>query len=234
MKSLFYLKVLPLVLAASFLVPRSALAAETFPPVDEQVGELKTALQTVVDETQDVVVRFSGEKKIEKSLNKAKGCAEKALAALDQKPHPKGLKKVASQVKKMGKLWDKALKAAEKLPPPVDTKKNVETREYLLDRINIWSGALLLAMALLITFLLSYSYSYFDYFTKGIEGKHIKANERYLGALGCFGMIGSFNPALFVWGAQTVKGFGLMASSMVLCVVLLSFVLKMQSRMETR
>jgi hypothetical protein len=211
MRALAALRVLPLILAATFLVPKPALAIDPFEPFAEEMDNLVAAFQQVIDETPGMVSVFSGNKKVVKQLEGASKDASKALDILENKDWPKSLKKAGGKAKKMAGRWNKAVKASD-------------NDSLLLDSVTTWSVALLVALTAIITLALSLSLNWFGDFKKSTEKKHIKTDRKFQAALVLMGMSGFFNPLIFAWGSNTKKAFSLTVAALGLSLVLILFI----------
>ena len=65
-------KLVLIVLAITFLVPRPALAVTAMPPFDEHLADLDDGLATILSEIDGVIASFAEDKKTAKALAKAK------------------------------------------------------------------------------------------------------------------------------------------------------------------
>ncbi|MEN8151224.1 MAG: hypothetical protein ABFS86_15520 [Planctomycetota bacterium] len=234
MKKIVGMKVVLVVLALSFAVPRPALAIGEFAPFTELVEDLADAIDQVIEETGDAIEEFGEDTKVAKHLGKGRAALEKARAYIafdvgkkDPTEFPKNLKKVGSNIKKWSKSMDKAAKAVSTkmkgYPPRIDSR--------LLVHLNAWSVLIVVALVALINTALTNSLSYHGSFTKGIEKKHIKCKLKHDAAIVAFGMSGGvFVPGAFSFALKHAKkGIGLLVTSLTMAIVLMAFIGNMQA-----
>jgi hypothetical protein len=235
------MKVLLVVLAVSFAVPRLALATGEFPPFTQLVDDLADAIDQVIEETDMVIGMFGDDAKVVRHLEKGKGALVTARGLIeldvvqkgDPTEFPKNLKKVAGLLKKWSKSMDKAAKASStKVPAGTIPKYEKLIDSRLLIYLNAWFVLIIVAMLALINTAMSMSQSWPDDFTPKLDKKLVQTQVKIAAGLLLFGMSGgSFVPLAFLFAlGSTKKGFGLLAASLKISIILMLFIASFQSQ----
>ena len=232
MKNALSIKMVAVVLALTFAVPRPALAAGEFAPFAQLLDDLKDAIDTVVGETDMVADMFEGTK-VATHLQKGKKALGEAKDLLVKEEFPKNVKKAAGKIKKWSKSMDKAAKASSvRVPAGKVSKYEREINSSLAFYLNAWAVLIIVALLALMNSALSLSQSWSSDFTKAVETKHKKTAEKMAAAFLLWGMSGgSFFPGGFFWQlGPTKKGFSQLIGALKFSVFLMIFIATFQSR----
>jgi len=224
MKSFVTWKILPLVLAFSFVLPAHRVQAgkptfEPFAPFDAQLTDMDAALTQVLGEIEMVKTQFAAEKKVVKSLDKAKKSFVKAQEMIRAVTPP--LMKAPTFpaiIKKLAGLFKKGFIGVDKA---VGASGN---NSSMLSYATAWGALLFLPLFAFMFAAQNISFAFSSTFSNSQTKKHIKMQQMLFASLSLMGMSSVFSVILFNWGTDMKQSIGYMFKAFKLALLFVTLI----------